>query len=125
MAVRVLEVEAAPAPAGVDLAVGVVVWPTAIGEPLSLHPAEDRVEFRLADMESVVMAPARPGVESRPAPRFWFVGEVQGQTLVHLHLGEVTWARLDRQAEDVGEELGRGDLVCRRHNRVVQTNRHG
>ena len=56
VAVRVLEVEATPAPAGVDLAVGVAVGPAAVGESLGLHPAEDRLELRLADMEGVVMA---------------------------------------------------------------------
>src|SRR2546427_3249226 len=66
VAVRVLEVETVPAPAGVDLAVGVAVWATAVGDPLGRHPGEDRLELRLADMERVVMALARPGVEPGP-----------------------------------------------------------
>jgi len=70
-------------------------------------------------MEGVVMALACPGVEPRPAPWFWRVGEAQGQALVDLHLREVTWPRRDRQAEDVGEERGWGDLVGRRHDGVV------
>src|SRR3989442_1319325 len=124
VAVRVLEVETAPAPAGVDLAVGVAVWATAVGDPLGRHPGEDRLELRLADMERVVMALARPGVEARPAPQFWLVRKVKGQALVHLHLREVARARLDRQAEDLGEELGGGDLVFRWHDGMVQANRH-
>jgi hypothetical protein len=51
MAVEVIEIEATPAPAGVDLAVGTVVGPAAVGQAL-----EDRLELRVADMESVVMA---------------------------------------------------------------------
>src|SRR2546422_749595 len=124
VAVRVLEVETAPAPAGVDLAVGVAVWATAVGDPLGRHPGEDRLELRLADMERVVMALARPGVEARPAPQFWLVRKIKGQALVHLHLREVARARLDRQAEDLGEELGGGDLVFRWHDGMVQANRH-
>jgi len=48
VAVRVFEVEASPAPAGIDLSVGVVVWPAAVGEPLGLHSTEDRFELRVA-----------------------------------------------------------------------------
>src|SRR5207245_3005914 len=83
-----------------------------------------RLELRLADMERVVMALARPGVEARPAPQFWLVRKIKGQALVHLHLLEVARARLDRQAEDLGEELGGGDLVFRWHDGMVQANRH-
>src|SRR5215471_15040784 len=119
VAVGVLKVETPAAPAGVELTVGVVEGPAAVGEPLGLHPAEDGLELRLTDMEGVVMALARPGVEARPAPGFWRVGEVQRQACIDLHLREVAWLRLDRQAEDVSEERGRGDLVGRRHDGVV------
>src|SRR6059036_2296696 len=70
------------------------------------------------------MALARPGVEARPAPQFRLVRKIKGQALVHLHLREVALARLDRQAEDLGEELGGGDLVFRWHDGMVQANRH-
>src|SRR6516165_3826962 len=124
MAVRVLEVEAALAPAGVDFPVGVVVWPATVGDLLRLHPAEDPVELRVADVEGEVMTVASPGVEARPAPRFWLVREVEGQALVDLHLREVAIPRLDCQAEDLGEELGRGSLVLCRHDGVIEPNRH-
>ncbi len=78
MAVGVLEVEATPAAAVVDLTVVMVVWPAAVGEPLGLYPAKDRLEVRFADMKGVVMTPG-----------FRLVGEVKGQALVYLHLGEV------------------------------------
>src|SRR4030095_16861859 len=95
VAVRILEVEASPAPAGIDLAVGVVVWPAAVGESLGLHPTEDRLELRLADMEGVVMALAGPGVETRPAPCFGLIGKVKGQVFINLYLREMALPRLD------------------------------
>src|SRR5262245_13164499 len=45
VAVRILEIEAASAPAGVDLAVGVAVRLTAVRNPPGLHPAQDRLEL--------------------------------------------------------------------------------
>src|SRR5207253_7585921 len=75
-------------------------------------------------MEGVVMALTRPGVENRPSPWIWLVGEVKGQAHVDLHLREVALARLDCQAEDLGEEPGGGYLVFRWHDGVVQANRH-
>ncbi len=105
VAVRVLEVEATPAPAGIDLPVGVVAWPAAVGETLGLHPTKDRLEIRVADMEGVVMPLAPPWVGTRPAPRFLLVGEVKGQALVDLYLRETALACLDRQSEDFGKEL--------------------
>src|SRR5947208_4637801 len=124
VAVRVLEVEAAPASTGVDLAVRVAVWPAAVWDAFGLHPGKDRVELRVADMEGVVMALARPGVEPGPTPWLGLVGEVKGQAVVDLHLREVALAGLDCQAEDLGEEPGGGDLVLCWHNRVIQPNRH-
>src|SRR5437667_3056694 len=56
VAVRVLEVEAAPASTGVDLAVRVAVWPAAVWDAFGLRPSKDRVELGVADMEGVVMA---------------------------------------------------------------------
>src|SRR5262249_43752830 len=44
--------------------------------------------------------------------------------LVDLHLGEVVTVRVDRQAEHLGEELGRGDPVLGGHDGMVQANRH-
>src|SRR5438309_11531241 len=125
MAVRILEVETAPAPVSVDLAIGMAEWPAAVADPPGLHPAEDRLELRLADMEGVVMSLARLRVETPLAPGFRQVGEVEGQALVDLHRREVAGDRLDRQAEDLGEEPRRGDLVLCGHDGVVETNRHG
>ena len=79
VAIRVLEVEAPPASTAVDLAVGVVEWSAAVGQSPGLHPAEDGLELRLADMEGIVMALACPRVEPRSTPGFWGIGEVQGE----------------------------------------------
>src|SRR5262245_55440577 len=89
VSIRILEVEATPAPACVDLAVGMVVRPTAIPELTGLYPAKDGVELRVADMKGVMMAPARPRVETGPAPGFRLIGKVKCQTLVYLDLSEV------------------------------------
>src|SRR4029450_8861598 len=115
MAVGVLEVEAAPAPAGVDPAVGVAVGLAAVRDPLALHATEDRLEPPAPDMEGVVQA----------RERVRLVGEVKGEALVDPHLREVAPARLDGQAEDLGEEPGRGRLVLRGYDGVVQADRHG
>jgi hypothetical protein len=120
--VGVFEVESAPAPSGVDLTVRVLIGLTAVGDPLGLHSTEDRVELDLADVEGVVLAASRSGVETRPTPVLRLVGEVERQALVHSQLGEM--ARLHRQTEDLGEEFGRGDLVLCRNDRVIQSNRH-
>src|SRR5262245_36259432 len=107
MAVRILEVEATPAPTGVTLPVGVVVRPAAVRDSLGLHPGEDPIELNVADVEGVVMTVPRPGVEARPSPWFRLVREVEGQALVDLHLREVTIPLFHCQAEDLGEKLGR------------------
>ena len=52
------------------------------------------------------------------------VGEVERQAVVHAHGREVAVVGLDVQAEDLGEEGCRGTLVPRRHDGVVQANRH-
>src|SRR5262249_48189896 len=122
--VRILEVEAPSAPAGVDLAVLVIIRLAAIEDFLGLDPLEYRFELRITDVEGVLKTPPGARIETRSAPILRLVGEVESQALVDLDLREVAWARLDRQSEDVGEESGRGDLVLRGNNGVIQSNRH-
>jgi hypothetical protein len=50
------------------------------------------------------------------------VGEVDGEVLVDRHLGEAPFGWLHREAEDLGEELGQGKFVLRRHDKVVSLN---
>src|SRR5262245_52448195 len=113
----ILEVEAAPAPPPVDPAVGGLVGLAAVGEPPGLHAGEDRLVLRVLHVERVVVGGDLLALVE-------VVGEVQRQVLVDPHLGEVA-AGLDREAEDLGEELGRGVLVAGGHDRMVQSNRHG
>ena len=90
---RLLEVEATPASAGVDLAVGGAVWPAAVGEPLAC--TRPKIASNSASlMESVVMALACPGIETRPAPELWLVGEVKGQLSLTCTCAKWPWSAL-------------------------------
>src|SRR5712691_10999692 len=106
MTVQVLEVEATAAPSGIDLAVGMTIRLAAVGERLGFYPAENGFELLVADVKREVQAQAAPRLEGRIAPGVGVVGEVKGEGLIDLHLGEVAAARLDLQAEDLGEEAG-------------------
>src|SRR5258705_1419168 len=124
MTVGILEVEATAAPAGVDLAVCVAVRLAPVGKCLGLHPAEDGLELLVADVKREVETQTVPRRSGGIAPRVRIVGEVEGEALVDLHLGEVAATRLHPQAEDLGKEAGRGRLVLGGHDRVIQSNRH-
>src|SRR6266542_5803187 len=124
MTVRVLEVEATAAASGIDLAVGMAIRLAAVGERLGLDPAENVFELLVADVKREVQAQTAPRLVGRITPGVGVVGEVEGEGLIDLHLGEVAAARLDLQAEDLGEETGRGHLVLGGHNRVIQSNGH-
>jgi hypothetical protein len=71
-----------------------------------LKMPEDALELRVAHVEGVVMALARPLSALRAARGVRVVGEVERQALVDLHLREVAAARLDGESEDLGEEPG-------------------
>src|SRR5579863_324575 len=93
MPVRIVEIDAAPAAAMVDLAVGARPRPAAIADPLCLDPPENRVELGFADHESVV-------VRLEPLA---FV-EIEGQSLVDMHRCEMR-VRSERSEERrVGKE---------------------
>jgi hypothetical protein len=47
------------------------------------------------------------------------------QAVVHPNRREMAAWRIERQAEDVGEEPGGGYFVTRRHDGVVQDDGHG
>src|SRR5262245_59044466 len=124
VAVRILEVEAAPTPAAVDPPVGMAVGIAARWDPARLDATEDCLELLVADVKGVVVASANLGIEAGPAPFLGLVGEVEGQARVDAHGREVAVARLDPQAEYLGEELRRGALVLCGHDGVIQTNHH-
>src|SRR5688572_22378212 len=112
MAVGVLEVEAAAAAPVVELAVIGRAGAAAVGDPILLHAAEDRVELALADMKRVVVA-----------LELAVVIEQQREALVHPHRREVIHSPA-LEPEDAREELGGRDLVARRDDGVVQGDRH-
>src|SRR5437667_6340174 len=95
MAVRVAEVKASAAAAGIDLHVFGRARPAAIGEPLAAHPLEDSVELHLAHLEGIVMP-----LEAVP------IVEINRQRVVDPHRSEVRDRTLIFEAEDPGEEAG-------------------
>src|SRR4029434_9082171 len=101
MTVGILEVEATAPPAGVDLAVGVAVRLAPVGKRLRFHPAEYRLELLVANVKREMETEAAPRRTTGIAPRVRVIGEVEGEALVHLHLGEVAAARLHLEAKDL------------------------
>ena len=103
VAVRIFEVESAPAAPRVDAAVGGVVRSIAIRQSFRFDAREDAIVVRIADVERVVMTLILGGVITRIPPALGLVGECQGQARIHLHSREKAVA--DFQAENFGEEF--------------------
>jgi hypothetical protein len=82
--------------------------------PARLMRSKMEVELGIADLEGVVVTVER-GI----------VVEQERQAVVHPNRREMAASRIERQAEDVGEEPGGGYLVTRRHDGVVQDDGHG
>src|SRR5438105_7704284 len=108
VAVRVADIETAPAAPTIDLHVIERARSAAIGEALGAHALEDRVELGLIDLERVMVA-----LELR------IIVEVQGQRVVDSQRSEVRERTLVAQTKDPGEEPRRCLLVARRHDRMV------
>src|SRR5262245_18099648 len=72
VAIEVLEVDPSPAVPIIELRVVKCPRSTAEGEPGSLHPLQDRVEFGVADVERIMMA----------LERFYVVVEEQRESFV-------------------------------------------
>src|SRR5205814_3778963 len=98
--IRVLEIEATAAVPVVDLHVAARARAAAIGDALALDAVEDRVEFRVADPERVMMA-----------FELFAVVEIERQVLVDPDRLEMRVRPLIGGAKDAGEELRRGDLI--------------
>jgi hypothetical protein len=114
VAVWVFEIDAAAAVPVIELTVIEAPGGAAVCEPRPLDALEDGVELGIADVEGV-MVTAERGV----------VIEQERQAAVHPNRREVAACRIERQAEDVGEEPGSGHFVTRRHDGVVQDDGHG
>src|SRR5262249_14570525 len=113
VAVGIVEIDAAPAAPVVDVAVGARPRAATVGDALGLDPGKDRVELGLADPEGVM-------VRLELAARV----KIEGQRLVDLHRGKMGMRPLVFETKDAGEELGRGDLVAGRDDRMVEGDRH-
>ena len=114
VSVGIVEVDAAAAVFVVDLARLLLVRIGPMGEAPFGDPAEDRVEIVFAHQERVVLGPdVVTGVDERECD---LVGS--------RHLDERTPSVRGRQAEDLGEELGRTLVVTRVHDRVIEANCH-
>src|SRR5215813_13156131 len=119
MTVELPEIEGPAATAVRDLAIRLRGWPAAVGQALRLHPPKDAVELLIRDVKRVMVALQLFRHKMEDAPGVFVVGEVDGEVLVERHLGEAPLRGLHREAEDLGEELGRGAFVFRRNDQVV------
>jgi hypothetical protein len=119
MAVEFPEIDGPAATAVCDLAVRLRGRPAAVGQALGLHPPKDAVERLIRDVKRVMVALELFRHKMEDAPGVFVVGEVDGEVLVDRDLGEAPLGWLHREAEDLGEELGRGEFVFRRNDKVV------
>lgn len=113
MAVRRLEIDAAAAAPIIELAVLPAPGRAAEGASGVAHAREDRVEFRVRDMEGVMAS--GEGLA---------VGEEKGQRLVHEHRGKMIVRLLERHIEHAGEPARGGALVVGGHDRMVEDDGH-
>src|SRR5262245_48597040 len=100
MAVEVLEVHPAAATPVVELAVLEAPRRAAVGKAGVLDAAKDGVELLVADVERVVLDRRR-----------LVLVEQERQRLIYPHMPEVVALAIEGEAEQVGEEACRGDLV--------------
>src|SRR5262249_16001679 len=112
--VRILEVDAAAAVPVVELAVIQAPGGAAVRNPRLLDTPQDCVELGLAHVEGVVVA-LKPGL----------LVKQQRQLLVDPYRREIVALSAVAQTKDAGEEARGGDLVARRHDRVIENNGHG
>src|SRR5262245_21001577 len=123
MTVRILEVESPSATACVYPTVGMTVWAAAVRDSFRFYATVECIELRVTDVEGIMMALRKLGIESRRSPFFRPVGESERQSLVDLYLRKVPLPR-HFQAEHFRKKLRRCDLVFCRYDRMVQPNRH-
>src|SRR5262245_42694853 len=114
VAVRVAEIDAAPAVVMVDLAGPPTSRISPVSEATILDAAEDGVEFSFTDQESVVLRPDRA----------LGVGKVERDTVVQLNDVEVAEAGRHWPAQHLGKELGGGALVRAPDDGVIELYRH-
>src|SRR5262249_27226187 len=113
VAVGIVEIDAASAAPVVDVAVGARTRPAAVGNARGLDPGKDRVELGLADPAGVMVRLELAALVQIGGPR-----------LVDRHGGKRQMRPLAFETKDAGEDLGRGDLVASRDDRMVEGDRH-
>src|ERR1700730_16261852 len=113
MTIGIPEVDAAAAVPIVELAVVEAPRRAAIGKAFFPYARENGVELGVADVKGQVVAFER-GV----------VVEQQCQRLVHAHRCEMLARPVKTQGEKAREKEGRRFLVARRHDRMVERDRH-
>src|ERR1700689_2670762 len=86
----------------------------AIGKPGFLDPPKNRIEFRIANVERIVMHS-----EILPA-----IIEVHRETLVDANRSKRSHRPVVLQSKQLREELRRSNLVARWNDRVIQCDSH-
>src|SRR5438094_5719845 len=114
MTVRVLPVDVLAAQARVDRHVIRAARLAPVRNAGALEPGEDRVELRVADPEAYV----------QPLDLL-AAGEVERRAVVEVDGREVAVRGLPRHTQQVGQALGRRDRITRRHDQVIELDRHG
>src|SRR5271157_3405643 len=113
VAVRVVEIDAAPAIKVVDFARPLATKIRVMCDTGRSDAGEGGVELRLADQKGEV---------SRAEVRR--VGKIEGDPVAGLDRDEVTPFRSRLQVQDVGQELGGSPFILCRDNRVVKLDSH-
>src|SRR5258708_4018346 len=113
MAVRVLEIKPATAMPMIDLHIGPGTGTAAVGDILVFDSGEDRIEFRVGNLEGVMV-------------RFELAAlvEIERQRVVDLHRCEVRDRTGIFEPKDARKELRGPYLVLSRHDRVVENDSH-
>src|SRR5262245_59738392 len=92
VAIRILEIKTAAAPACVDPAVRGIVRSVAVGHALRFDSREDAIVIRVADVESVVVTLLGCRIIAGVSPAFGFIRKSQREAVIHLHAREETMA---------------------------------
>src|SRR5215467_4369018 len=113
MSVGIVKIEASAALPVIERSLP-APWIAAECESRFPHPLQDRIELLVTDMKRVVMKIEILGII-----------EIERQCLIDAHWRKVSVRPFVRQSEDMGKRARRGILVMRRHDRVIQNDRHG
>src|SRR5215467_3478391 len=111
MSVGIVKIEASAALPAIERSLP-APWIAAEGESRLPDPLQYRIELLVVDMKRVMMKIEILGII-----------EIERQCLIDAR--KVAARPFVRQSEDMCKRTRRGFLVMRRHDRVIQHNRHG